>query len=717
MENHHNASSGEEARRQTMGKEGQIREAYPSLFVLFQRMRESLYLPKYQEVVAAIQANLDEAEKRGAAPSGSSVAVDRETEKSERPRRFVEFIGDEEGVREDKERAKSEACGCPEGDREGDDIREQRTRIFDNKESAEDTEVAAGTPDEAWWWLCSNPPSFPFYEVYTQELIDLLAAYLHRRICERFRAAELRGNGCESEGMHFPLARRKKEESQAKTGSAETPERRRQAEVSPLRVLEIGAGTGLLARHLTTALDSLLLRHPPHESPSCPCCSASVPSSSVSSSSVSSPSSSSCSRAVDRETRATETRGCNHLNLTSDHQPGCGEGRDAEKKYFPGKGKWYSYLASEARRDLRCVYRRVVFGDFRELLASYMPHICICSWMPFNIDWTGTFRNFSRVQEVMWIEEKRSRCLRPLGEAAERRTERQEACRRSDGGTQTTSECAAAASGQAFSSLPSCRENDEEEVDTCGGREEKKQTGVEDYVLIGHAEFGLVGKPMETWGLRLPAHVHLPQGVEFRRPERTCSGESSDAEGKSELPLQERKRQRDRDSGIRRDRDFDDGVRLHRVAAFSGVESGGISFAGRGRLWMNTGDEKTHGTPFCDRCSDVGQDCPLAVRVTETEEEIGKGVETTGADESALHSEMHQTDGHGEAGGDCVEEGEETATLLPLQERLYWRDGYTRVHLGGSDEIFQCSRFDALESLANGGASSSRVSIFRKRRK
>ncbi|KFG63364.1 hypothetical protein TGRUB_285260 [Toxoplasma gondii RUB] len=714
MENHRNARSGEEARRQTMGKEGRIREAYPSLFVLFQHMRDSLYLPKYQEVIAAIQADLDEAEKRGAAPSGSSVAVDRETEKSERPRRLVEFNGDEEGVGEGKARAKAEACGCPEGEREGDDTREQRTRIFENKETAKDTEVAAGTPDEAWWWLCSNPPSFPFYEVYTQELIDLLAAYLHRRICERFRAAELRGNGCESEGVHFPLAQRKKQESQAKTSPPETHERRRQAALSPLRVLEIGAGTGLLARHLTTALDSLLLRHPPHESPCCPCCSASVPSSSVSSGF--SPSSSSFSCAVEREMRTAATGGCKHLNLTSDHEPGCGEGRDAEKEYFPGKGKWYSYLASEARRDLRCLYRRVVFGDFRELLASYMPHICICSWMPFNIDWTGIFRNFSRVQEVMWVEEERSMCLRPPGEATERRTERQESCRRPNSGTQTNSEPAAVASEQAFSSLPSCRENDEEAVDTCSGREEKKQTGVEDYVLIGHAEFGLVGKPMETWGLRLPAHVHLPQGVEFRRQDITCSGESSDTEGKSELPLQERKRQRDRDSGIQRDRDFEGGGRLQRVAVSSGVETGGISPAGRRRLWMNVGDEKTHGTPFCDRCSDIGQDCPLAVRATETEEEIGKGVESTGADESALHSEMYQANGHGEAGGDCVEEGEETATLLPLQERLYWRDGYTRVHLGGSDEIFQCSRFDAVESLANGGASSSRVSIFRKRR-
>lgn len=53
--------------------------------------------------------------------------------------------------------------------------------------------------------------------------------------------------------------------------------------------------------------------------------------------------------------------------------------------------------------------------------------------------------------------------------------------------------------------------------------------------------------------------------------------------------------------------------------------------------------------------------------------------------------------------------------LLPRQDRLYWREGYARVYLKDVDGYWQRSRFDNIESLANGGCSSSRISVFRKR--
>ncbi|CBZ51698.1 conserved hypothetical protein [Neospora caninum Liverpool] len=225
MEGPKETAVGEERRRKASeSKERKIRGAYPSMASLFQRMREALHLPKYQEVLAAIQADLHKAETNGSGACGDSKeeqdGCGNDGEERERPC---------EEERQDEQGRDSDA--------------EQRSHIQETEETLEDAKGTAVTPDDAWWWFCANPPSFPFYEVYTEELVNLLATYLHRRICQRIGAVEVVENGHESAGG--PSAHNGSEEQektlQARSGTAEAPGRQRRRAPSPLRILEVGA--------------------------------------------------------------------------------------------------------------------------------------------------------------------------------------------------------------------------------------------------------------------------------------------------------------------------------------------------------------------------------------------------------------------------------------------------------------------------------------------
>ncbi|PFH34821.1 hypothetical protein BESB_068540 [Besnoitia besnoiti] len=722
-----------EAQKAAEEKRRQIEEDYPALSLLFRRMRNSLYLPQYLEVVSAIRADLESNSRRkatraetplGNAPDVGEVRDATQLETSASTSCDAPSVKSGEGGEGDGARIEPAGAGKEQRGRQ------QHAGKGGNGscESPPERRATGGpavTPDQAFWWLCANPPSFPFYEVYTQELIDALAGYLHGRICARLRPVEESGARVPQDAAPRPPLRRggggrggggrgggghggggrggggrggggRGESTLEKTGTARGRARAR----SPLRILEVGAGTGLLARHLTRALDARIAGDSPEgEGTAPPFAGAGAASASAA---ATFPASHDESALSGSGGEGAEDRGGDSQEQTSLERRG-------------GRNRWYSYVASEARRDLACLYPAVAYGDFRDILPAYCPHICICSWMPFNIDWTETFRSFSRARQAR-SPRAAWQALSPLRDEGEGRdpeaTERTQSCRdRSRADTRSRPSQSTATHISAHTEAPSRSPRSARAAERRAGepsvteqREAGDDTGVSEYILIGHAEFGLVGKSLETWGVRVPATVCLPQGVEFRRTD-SCA-ESRLRSEDSRAPSSPRSKQRRcQDEGEQEPASTREGTSSH--APRSSPQRGRPTPAsGRGTEGPLARDEGQRREARRERIEEKRPGPPRG--------ETGSGEDARRVEGLRL---THALGAGGGLEGADSEPEEGLPELLPLAERQYWRDGYARVRLKGWDGEFQCSRFDAVESLASGGASSSRLSIFRKRRR
>ncbi|KAL8270209.1 hypothetical protein Esti_005884 [Eimeria stiedai] len=208
---------------------------------------------------------------------------------------------------------------------------------------------------------------------------------------------------------------------------------------------------------------------------------------------------------------------------------------------------------------------------------------------------------------------------------------------------------------------------------------------VQEYILIGHAEGGLVGRPFETWGLSCPQENALPLGVDYEDPqEAPMFSSNSTAQPQSQAA----------------------------VSAAIEVEKQLQGFPPK--CGENDDDE-------CAADAHWRPQNSFTFFPPMREEAINQAIDPSKASEAES-------------------DGPDTAThfggmeLLPLESRPYHQDGFTRLpplpryeEKGTSYEapeeekrlqmlqgVQQLSRFDSLHSLLKGCPSVSRVVVFRR---
>ncbi|PHJ18724.1 hypothetical protein CSUI_007442 [Cystoisospora suis] len=710
----------------------ELTRQYPSLSLLFECMRKTLFLPTHWEVISAARKDLQLPERsHSSSEKQEGVAGGPSTDNDGTPRhghavsknRDVSELSTPGDSQTPASLGGSSSCSA----------RPKTTRL---------------SPSEAWWWLCSNPASFPFYEVFTrvchyfyalagsENHPSCLQAYrvdgaMSASPCEmgfdgakkssaessQTRDEEFQGNvrPCESKegGETGPAnrdgGRRKREgvweatvilgprlpdsrdsvrctlgATESESGRHLFAEKSRTVSFTPVRILEIGSGTGLLAYHLTATMDKLLSAQSIDGSP---------PLNSLGSSGIVPPG--------DRPEflQPDEREPVDHKHVS---------------RRAPESRRLYTYVACEARKEgLECLYGRTVRDDFRNILGTIAPHIVICSWMPFNIDWTGFFRDFDRARQAIprRIHGQRREAVthtspEPLSTDGEQRGhggDDGQSTAQQDFETHPLTSQSSCAHGHARAEGDQSRWNGREAV-TPGRR------GVEEYILIGHGEYGLVGKPTETWGVRELTDAQLPHGVEY------TSASIGEAQQSPEADSSKRKAAKTNIEGTALLGQFPKSKtnepatqRLPTEQEHGGASRRGKRKRGRAEFLVparsNAGHEKAdqRGTRSGGAAAKNAQDdrknyCHIL------SEPVRKQVlnSSDAKEDCPSPVEPYRHQGHG-------------VVLLPREQRLYWREGYARVHLKDADGSWQCSRFDNIESLANAGCSSSRISVFRKR--
>ncbi|CDJ30912.1 LOW QUALITY PROTEIN: uncharacterized protein EMH_0062340 [Eimeria mitis] len=254
----------------------------------------------------------------------------------------------------------------------------------------------------------------------------------------------------------------------------------------------------------------------------------------------------------------------------------------------------FSYVASEPRRELQwCPAALAATREgCRSAMERYFPQLVICCWMPFNVDWT---------------EKARSSCC---------------AC---------------------------CRCMHRESSPSAGLRQSHhSHCQVHEYILIGHAEGGLVGRPFETWGMRCSEAGLLPLGVDYEVPQAVSRALQLSAPCVSS----------DEESN---DHDFDK----------EPLKSPTIEKqAGRKRRRGSAEDHRgTNGRQWqsANNFHSIPPDVPAAGEVDD-HTTLGNDVEST----DSVASTQHELDG--EFGGVGMRQ-----QLLPLRDRPYYREGFTRL--------------------------------------
>ncbi|KAL8453463.1 hypothetical protein Emag_001836 [Eimeria magna] len=481
--------------------------------------------------------------------------------------------------------------------------------------------------DESWWHLCAADPTFPFYCIPTKEFIYSLASYVACRVRCIWSSQRRRTDSCPSK------------ESEAACDHPGDVCCSKRVSPQPVRMLECGAGTGLLAAHLLPLLRRLLQQNEQ-----------------TSSSAVSHAQHAQEQRkALDKQVE--QQRACknsdvfgasgrkrplitNHAAFTKSKKSAA---TDTQVSAVENDEPIFKYIASEPRQTLQWCPREVAAtGDgCRSVMRQLCPQLVICCWMPFNVDWT---------------QAARASCCA----------------------------CCKEAGGDASNGL---------QLLGCACQ-------VQEYILIGHAEGGLVGRPFETWGLSCPQENVLPLGVDYEDLNGAPTFPSSSTEdlnGAPSFPSSST-------------------AQPHTQATVSAPTEAGNkfqeSFEKHGEDGVDEGGAAAHWRP---------QNSFTSIPPVRGEEDVTSSIDATEVSEVA--SDEQET--FGQFGG---------MELLPLNSRPYHRDGFTRLppllgyegqrasHEAPEEEkclqvlqgTQQLSRFDSLRSLLNGCRSVSRVVIFRR---
>ncbi|KAL8433567.1 hypothetical protein ACSSS7_003786 [Eimeria intestinalis] len=393
----------------------------------------------------------------------------------------------------------------------------------------------------------------------------------------------------------------------------------------PVRMLECGAGTGLLAAHLLPLLRRLLQENKHISGSSLSHAQHAVEQQSALDEQVAQQSACQKNDVIDasRQKRALIT---GDAAVTKYKRSAA---TDMQVSAPDSVEPTFKYMASEPRRTLQWCAREVgaTVDGCRSIMRQFCPQLVICCWMPFNVDWT---------------QAARASCC---------------ACCKEGGGN----------AGNGLHHL---------------GR----ACQVQEYILIGHAEGGLVGRPFETWGLNCPQENILCLGVDFEDPQE----EPTFLENSLTQP--------------------------HTQAAVSAAAKAGKQLP-----------EISGNTVTQDHSDGAGvaqwrpQNTFTSIPPMREEEFTSLAIDANDTSEVA----SDQTDAASQFAG---------MDLLPLKSRPYHQDGFTRLPpLPGYEKretsneapeeekclevllsIQQLSRFDSLHSLLKGCPSKSRVVVFRR---
>ncbi|CDI76933.1 hypothetical protein, conserved [Eimeria praecox] len=306
----------------------------------------------------------------------------------------------------------------------------------------------------------------------------------------------------------------------------------------------------------------------------------------------------------------------------------------------------FAYVASEPRTELQwCPTALAASRDgCRLAMERHCPQLVICCWMPFNVDWT---------------EKARASCCG--------------CCR--------------------CMRRQSCATELQHHHSRCQ---------VQEYILIGHAEGGLVGRPLETWGMSCSEANHLPLGVDYEVPQALPQGqqrsapcspsEETSCPGTDEKAVKELSNEKK--GGRKRRRGSED-----------------EDYKGRnGREWKSANSFRS-----------IPPDAPAAEEVA---------AQAIGGDTQSLNC---ATPTEQQLVGDFGGVGQE---LLPLRSRPYYVEGFVRlpplpaekdaetemgeqIECGLLKELQRAqplSRFDSLHSLLAGVPSTSPIVVFRRKR-
>ncbi|CDJ41074.1 hypothetical protein, conserved [Eimeria tenella] len=508
--------------------------------------------------------------------------------------------------------------------------------IAEAPQAGQSTQVGS---EECWWHLCAADAAFPLYVIPTKEFVSALASYLASRVLAISRDSSRTSSKCCSCSAGAAW----------KTSSCCS----RWNFDRPVTILECGAGTGLLAAHVEPLVQKKLqsIRHrsvciscypqqqqqqdAEHTGREQAALPGHLPGSRVN---AGAENSSSGKFAVPGDTITARSP-------PSQTQHTAGSTSAAESPVGAScEPSLFTYIASEPRADLQWCPRELgaTRAGCRSVMQQHCPQLVICCWMPFNVDWT---------------EIARSSCCA--------------CCRRA-------------------------------QAQCCGGDMSQRQSfncQVREYVLIGHAEGGLVGRPLETWGLQGHRVCSLPLGIDYEEVEKSqdwqergsgsspygagtgCSVSAAEALKVAENQRMDRSKRR--------------------------KQSTNGDATAEARNWQSVNN-------FCSLPPDV----PASRDSGQTHYGLGK-----------------RTDGAAKLAGEKVVEfgGFE---LLPLLDRPYYREGFIRLPslplpadikkiVGGEeanqDRLLQelqqaqpLSRFDSPHSLRAGCPPASRIVVFRR---
>ncbi|OEH75122.1 hypothetical protein cyc_00871 [Cyclospora cayetanensis] len=223
---------------------------------------------------------------------------------------------------------------------------------------------------------------------------------------------------------------------------------------------------------------------------------------------------------------------------------------------------------------------------------------------------------------------------------------------------------------------------------------------VQEYILIGHPEGGLVGRPLETWGLNCPDADLLPLGVDYE----ACQDQAQ-AGGSSSISPASETHSREAASAVTSDENNDGvGIRKRRKTRTDDSTLDHVE-------WQPANNFKSILPDVPSRGKGAPKDA------------FGNDSDCEADSDSSLLDVHHSAR---EFGG---------MHLLPLSKRPYYREGFVRLpplptksdkvaaKVAGATDLSQLealqgvqslSRFDSLLSLRAGFPSVSRVIVFRR---
>ncbi|XP_026189625.1 uncharacterized protein LOC34617969 [Cyclospora cayetanensis] len=494
--------------------------------------------------------------------------------------------------------------------------------------------------EESWWHLCTADRSFPIYIIPTEELVADLASYLAGRV--QSLRSEMIGRAGTSCCRASEIAKTCTDNSCCSNWDP----------TGPIRILECGAGTGALAAHLMPRIQQLL-----HQGRS------QTTSTTLVQQQQQRQQGQSCalhSRLQQREKQHRRNIGEKHdanadvgssgpfvennrLLTSAVHLQCTMVNESAASREAPSNSQ-FTYIASEPRQELQWCPQHLAptAVGCRLAMQQHCPQMVICCWMPFNVDWTAPARSNCCA------------CCRSILEL---------------GG----------AMPQQHHSCP-CQ--------------------VQEYILIGHPEGGLVGRPLETWGLNCPDADLLPLGVDYE----ACQDQAQ-AGGSSSISPASETHSREAASAVTSDENNDGvGIRKRRKTRTDDSTLDPVE-------WQPANNFKSILPDVPSRGKGAPKDA------------FGNDSDCEADSDSSLLDVHHSAR---EFGG---------MHLLPLSKRPYYREGFVRLpplptksdkvaaKVAGATDLSQLealqgvqslSRFDSLLSLRAGFPSVSRVIVFRR---